>query len=269
MSLRKSRYSIAAGALVAALASASARAGIMGFGDFSGFSVNQSDSDAAPSISGGTILLTNQRFDEDRSIFANTRQDISSFRASFTYQASNVSAYNTSGGGAAFVIQNSSAGANAVETYIGATMVGTSGISPDAATTLELYGGSNTASGYYTNGASPNGSPSSSPVNLASGDPIDVTVTYNGSLLQESLMDTVTSASYTSSYLTNIPSIVGDSYAYVGITAGNGTQEEANQEVSNFQFTSSVPEPATAVLVILGAAYCLGVRPRRTQSAIC
>lgn len=269
MNLRKCRYPLAAGALAAFLSSASARAGIMGFGDFSGFTVNQSDSDAAPSISGGAILLTNQHFNEDRSIFANTPQDISMFTASFTYQASNVSAFNTSGGGAAFVIQNSPSGANAVETFIGTTMVGTSGISPSTANTLELYGGSNTASGYYTNGASPNGSPSSSPVNLASGDPIDVTLTYNGSLLQENLLDTVTSASYSASYFTNIPSTVGGSAAYVGITAGNGTQEEADQGFSNFQFTSSVPEPATATLFIIGAAFCLGVRPRRTKPAAC
>ena len=36
-----------------------AHADIIGFGDFSGFTVNQTDSGSAPTISNGTILLTN------------------------------------------------------------------------------------------------------------------------------------------------------------------------------------------------------------------
>ena len=43
------------------------------------------------------------------------------------------------------------------------------------------------ASGYYTNGNLGGGSLATSPVNLYSGDPINVTLAYNGSLLQESL----------------------------------------------------------------------------------
>jgi len=245
-----------------ALAAARAQANISGFGDFSGFTVNQTDSNAAPTVSAGSIHLTNQHFDEDRSIFANTVQNISAFTASFTYQVSNLSACNTSGGGAAFVIQNSSSGASAVQTSIAATMVGNGGISPSAAITLELYGSNSTSSGYYTNGGSPNGSPSTSPVNLASHDPIDVTISYNGSLLQESLVDTVTSGSYSTSYLANIPSIVGGSTAYVGITAANGLQEEADQVFSNFQFTAGVPEPASLSLVGIGAIAAL--KRRRT-----
>jgi hypothetical protein len=142
-------------------------------------------------------------------------------------------------------------------------MVGSSGINPGAAVTLELYGSNSTASGYYTNGASPNGAPSTSPLNLASNDPINVTITYNGSLLHESLFDTITSDSYSASYLANIPSVVGSSTAYVGITAANGLQEAADQDFSNFLFTTSAPEPSALGLAAAGAVLGLGVRGRR------
>ncbi|HET6247751.1 MAG TPA: hypothetical protein VFE47_08645, partial [Tepidisphaeraceae bacterium] len=74
---------------------------IAGFGDFSGFSVNQTDSIAAPTVSTGSIVITNQNFAEERSVFFKTPVNISAFTASFTYQASAVSAFDLSGGGAA------------------------------------------------------------------------------------------------------------------------------------------------------------------------
>lgn len=211
---------------------------ISGFGNFSGFSVNQSDSGAAPTISAGSIVMTNQSFDENRSIFYNTPENITAFSASFTYQASNVSAFNTSVGGTAFVVQDSSSGASAVGSEPFGALLGDGGITPSAAITLEL-GNNPTTSGYYTGGGRPGGSPPTSPVNLASGDPINVTITYNGSLLQEKLVDTVTAASYGTSFIANLSSVLGGATAYVGITAGNGFQEQATQEISNFQFTST------------------------------
>ena len=77
-------------AVAVALAATGARANINGFGDFSNFTINQSDGVSAPviSIPAGSIKLTvaANNVTESRSIFCNTPQNISQFTASFTYQ---------------------------------------------------------------------------------------------------------------------------------------------------------------------------------------
>ena len=138
---------------------------------------------------------------------------------------------------------------------------GASGINPSAEISLEINSGNPGWSGFYTNGNIGGGSASTSPVNFFSGDPINVTLTYNGSVLHENLLDTVTAASYDASYVTNLPSILGRSDVFVGITASSGDVNcHAAQEFSNFHFTSSVPEPSTLVLLGLGAIGLLGLR---------
>jgi hypothetical protein len=89
-----------------------ARADILGFGDFSGFSINKNDSAAAPtiSISPSTIALTGSGVNEARSIFYNTPQSTTHFAASFTYQETGGSDIV----GFAFVLQNDPRGASAV-----------------------------------------------------------------------------------------------------------------------------------------------------------
>lgn len=84
------------------------RANVMGFSDSSGFTVNVNDSGPAPTMSGGTIQITNAA-EEERSIFYNLPQNISSFTASFTYQTNIFDGYNS---GLSFVLQNSSSGAS-------------------------------------------------------------------------------------------------------------------------------------------------------------
>ncbi len=241
-------------AAAVAILPAPVQADIIGFGDFSGFTVNQADSGNAPTISNGTILLTNYG-GEYRSIFCNTPQNVSQFTASFTYQA--VVGDASPGTGACFVLQNSAAGANAVQQGF----FGYGGFpGKSLAVSLESYN----ASGYYTNGTLGGGSLATSPVNLTSGDPINVTLAYDGSLLQESLLDTKTLASYSASYLilTKFPTLLGGSTAYVGITAGANTTIGIDQSISNFRFTS-VPEPSTLLLLGVGAIGLLGYAWRK------
>lgn len=240
-----------AAAAAVALLPAPAEADIIGFGDFSGFTINQTDTGSAPTISNGSILLTNQNAFENRSIFCNARQGISQFTASFTYT---LSGYANDVAGACFVLQDSTAAATACGTY----NLAAGGISPSAEISLEIRNGNPGWSGFYTNGNIGGGSPSTSPVNLYSGDPINVTLTYNGSILHENLLDTVTAASYDASYVTNLPSILGRSDAFVGITANSGDVNcRAAQNFSNFHFTSSVPEPSTLVMTFSAAVGAL------------
>ena len=240
------------------------KADIIGFGNFSGFTINQADSASAPTIMPGAVQITSKVFAECRSIFANTPQDISTFSASFTYRA----AEGTVGGGygAAFVLQNSGAGAHTISSTIGSVPL--FGYAPafnqSAAISLEYLNGS-VASGFYTNGLVGGGAPNTSPVNLFSGNPINVTLVYDGSILHETLVDAVTSASYDALYLMNLPAIVGGSSAYVGFTAGgSGGGGDSNQFLSNFQFVSNVPEPSTVLLLAIGAGG-LALRRRRRR----
>src|SRR4029077_15044315 len=82
------------------------------------------------------------------------------------------------------------------------------------------------STGLYTNGAAPTNTGSinltSSGINLHSGHPMRVTLTYDGTRLTETIVDTVTSAKFTRQYTVNIKALVGGSLAFVGFTAGTG-----------------------------------------------
>lgn len=248
------RTSCLSAALAVIAAGSAARASLSGFGDFSGFKINQNDSGSPPTIpSPGVIQLTNGG-SQARSIFAMQRQNISSFTASFVYQATN----DTRNSGVTFVIENDPRGASAVgQDY---TNLGYLGITRSVGITLDL---TNDATGLFTNGSVGSGEASISPVILAVNQPIRVDLQYTGSRLTETLTNLTTSASYSTTYLTLTPfaTTVGDSSAYVGIAASG--YFGATQYVSSFQFTSgaAVPEPgSTALALPLGF---LALRRRR------
>jgi hypothetical protein len=252
--------SIALAAIATLGRPASSRADVNGFGDFSGFSINQHDSGAAPtvSLSADSINLTNDNVDESRTIFANQPQPISQFKASFEYEAGTFG----NGYGAAFVIQDNPAGAQAVGGTSGG--LGYAGIGNSVAVSLEFGNDSNSYSGLYTNGNVDGGSTSTAPVEIFSGDPILVTLTYNGSILDEEVEDLLHGSGYNADYIANIPSIVGSSQAYVGLSAStNYLSGAANQSFTDFQFTSSVPEPASATILGVGSIAALMRRRRR------
>jgi hypothetical protein len=95
--------------------------------------------------------------------------------------------------------------------------------------------------GLYTNGANPAGSSinmAPSGLNLMSGNPLTVALTYNGTTLATMITDTVTHASYSNSWAINIPSIIGGNSAYVGFTASTGYQI-AGQKVLSWTYSTS------------------------------
>jgi hypothetical protein len=93
---------------------------------------------------------------------------------------------------------------------------------------------------------------SSSGVKLTSGNPLNVTLAYNGTTLVETVTDSVTKASFTHSYTINIPTTVAGNTAYVGFTASTGyfyadQYLQAWTYATAGQSTSSTPPPVATV----------------------
>lgn len=264
------RYSAVSAAVAIALVitSSQASAAIVGFGNFSGFTINKLDDGAPVTVEIETnpvesaITLTDTGRDETRSIFAKTPQPIESFTAKFTYQARNIGfAFNTIPG-VAFVLQQDPREASAVGSGLG--NLGYHGIAPSFAVVigLENQGNPRTLTTIGQNGNVPTAA-NIAPVNAYLQNPIDVTLVYDGTLLAQTMVDSVTGDMWSTNYFlgSSIGSILGSSTAYVGFTAN--TTGGAYQTISNFTFTP-VPEPSSVLLLGIGGVALL-VRVRRKR----
>lgn len=248
----------------AALALApSALADISGFGTLSPFQwmLNIGDSGTAPGYDPmtQTLRLTDPGTGERRSLFALERQQVTGFSASFTYSAQNIVSHFAEPFGACFVLQNTGPSALGSNT----AGLGYAGIGSSVAVALVVGSGSSTG---VFHGGTVAGLTSTAPVNLASGHPINVSLSYDGTFLTETFRDTVTNDLYAPApSIINVPSFVGGSTAYVGLTAstvGINQGGGANQYFSNFSFTA-VPAPSSAFVMAAGGLTCR--RRRRTM----
>ena len=110
-------------------------------------------------------------------------------------------------------------------------------------------------------------------INLASGDPIDAHITYNGTILTLSLTDLVTKAAWSHPFPIDIPGTVGGSTAYVGFTGGTGLLS-ATQQVINWSYEAlQVPFDPTGFLSgtglsINGGASLSGTSLRLTNGGL-
>jgi hypothetical protein len=112
------------------------------------------------------------------------------------------------------------------------------GILSSVAVKFDLYDGTGNTTGMYTNGAdvSVGGiDMTSSGVSLHSGNPLNVTLAYNGTTLTMTITDTKTKASFSKGWTINIPATVGGNTAYVGFTASTGGMF-ANQKVLSWTY---------------------------------
>ncbi len=199
------------------------------------------------SVTNNVLTLTNGATSEGNSAFYNTKQNISAFKVSFTYQ--DVGSNGVSGStadGFTFTLQNDTRGAAAVGgtgnslgyAAAGGTTTHTA-IAPSVAIGFNIYSTSSTGLG--TAGALT--LTNSSAAILYSGHPINMTLSYNGTTLTETLTDaTVTANTSTFNYTVNLVSTLG-STAYVGFTGADGATA-STQTISNFTYTV-VPEPST------------------------
>lgn len=98
-----------------------------------------------------------------------------------------------------------------------------------------------------------------------SGHDIAVTLGYNGSILAQTMRDTVTGAEFTRNIIVgDLSAVLGGGTAYVGFTAsttaGSCSGNAADQYFSDFRFTS-VPAPGVGVL--LAGSLLASARRRR------
>jgi len=191
------------------------------------------------------LQLTNGAANEAGSAFFTTPMNITSFTTDFTFQLSDAMA-----DGITFTIQNSSAGAKALGPTGGGlgygpdSIGGTGGISNSVAVKYDLYnnnGEGEDSTGLYTNGASPTTPATdmtSSGVILNNGDTMTVHITYNGTTLAMAITDSTVNATFSTSWLINIPQTIGGNTAFVGFTGGTGG-ETASQKIETWTFAAT------------------------------
>jgi len=210
-------------------------------GDGLNWTINQSGYYvySTPAIAGNLLTLTDGAGGETRSIFFDNPQYIGAFKASFTYQAGG----NKAADGAAFCLQNDPRGPAALGG--GGGGLGVSGIIPSVELELNLYTGNNENSGYtaLTNGntgaAGGNGNyHSPGNVQIASGDPINIAISYANQQMTVAFTDAVAHTSFTTNLnVGNLAQELGNNSAYVGFTGADGGSTSV-QTIGDFTFTS-------------------------------
>ncbi|HTV62451.1 MAG TPA: immunoglobulin domain-containing protein [Verrucomicrobiae bacterium] len=229
-------------------------------GDGAGWTETQVGTFTSTEISNGVLTLTDGGDGEARSSFFNYPQNIGAFRASFTYQ-------DLGGGGAdgvTFCLQNR--GPGAIGPGGGDLAVG--GVAPSAELAMNVYSGDPGGLGclFATNGDVPNNTPGllfQTPgyVDIGDGDPIGVTLSYNGGTLIVTMTDAVANTPFSATFSTNLftgnlAALVGGTDAYVGFTGADGGVS-STQIITNFTFvsfpTTGWPEVYTDGQSLIGA----------------
>ncbi len=204
--------------------------------------------------SGSNMLtLTTDLINETASAFYKIGQYIGAFKASFTYTPSG----SLQADGATFCFQNSTVGAAALGG--GGGNLGYVGITNSAALAMNIYSPNIIGIGFASGGGSAPTFMATDPVNIATGDPIQVQLSWagiihtNGTNGTSPLQVTLTDATAGTAYSTNlvvgdITALVGDTVAYVGLTAATGGSS-AQQDIDNFSF-QYVPAPAAGPVTL-------------------
>lgn len=216
--------------------------GLNGFGG--GWAVNGN-----ANYSGSNVLTLTTTTGQNSSSFFNYPVYVGAFKAWWTYQ-------DIGGGGAdgaCFVIQNAPAGPSALGGAGGG--LGVTGITPSAELEFNIYSGNafgGVGYAFSTNGIVANVT-DPYPLNIASGDPIFVVMTYYNGIASLTLTDTNTGGSYNTTIALNLPAVVGGTAAYVGFTGASGGVG-SDQTISDFNFiswpalTAQTGAPGTIVL---------------------
>lgn len=254
---------LAALALAASVQTASFAVVINGFSGFAPVNKTVSgnpslDPTIGYSADGSTFNITNFNNSESTTGFYASPVDISSFTASFTYTPipGTNGSNKLSATGIGFNILNAATGSATNSQPTNSDGYGVAGVATSTSVLFNNYGGFLNYGGstqIQTGGSVPNPGTSSlyrglTNLNLSSGDPLSVAVTYSGGTIRESVTDTVTGKVFKTAYIgVNLPANVGASTAFVGFSGTTGGYNSTNS-VSNFTFTSGTGAPAPAAI---------------------
>ena len=214
-----------------------------GFADHSDITLNGS-----ASIVGSVAQLTPPTFYQAGTLFSNDRVGITRFSNTFTFQLHDPAESD----GITFIIQGNAS------TVLGGTggglgygpdpVYGGSSIPNSAAVKFDLYnnqGEGNDSTGLFTDGHQPTVGLTppdvsidltDTGIDLHSGHIFQVDMTYDGTTLAVTILDTQTLALASQSYAVDIPAFVGSNDAFVGFGGGTGAMI-ATQDILTWQFT--------------------------------
>jgi Chitobiase/beta-hexosaminidase C-terminal domain/Legume lectin domain len=113
--------------------------------------------------------------------------------------------------------------------------------------------------GEYPQAPNPEYDMSGAGINMESGDLMRCTLAYNGTVLTESVTDTVTGVTYTNNYAANIPSLVGGNTAYVGFGGGTGAATVI-QNLTSWTYTMESPGQAAIPMFSPAAGTYSGIQ---------
>ena len=216
------------------------KAGGIDFG--SGFSSTGMAFNGSAVLNGTHLRLTSGLQSQTGSGWFTTQVNVQTFTTDFTFQLISPNA-----DGMTFAIQNSSLGAigacgGGLAYGVATTCSSQPGIPTSVAVKFDLFSNQNegiNSTGLFTNGAYPTipATTLGGGVDLHSGDVLRVHITYDGTTLTMTITDTVTNATFTTSWPINIPSTVGGNTAYVGFTGATGGQT-ATQDVITWTYSN-------------------------------
>ena len=213
----------------------------------------------------GTTMIFDGNTDLDDTRLQLTNGTTGEASAAWYYQQVNVQAFNTEfsiqlsnpvADGMTFAIQ----GENLAALGASGAGLGYEGIPSSIAVKFDLFsnqGEGPDSTGLYVNGAIPTlpaVDMSSSPINLHSGDTMDVKINYNGTILSMTITDLVTEGTFTTSWNVNIPSIVGGNTAWVGFTGGTGGSSSSQKVLTWTYAVGSNTPPVLTVPTFTPAA---------------
>ncbi len=212
------------------------QAGTSSIGFGGGFAASQGQVvlNGTTQLNGSGLQLTNGGLGQEGSAWYVTPVNVQSFTTNFTFQLTNAAA-----DGFTFTIQNQGTAALGIF----GSGLGYEYIPTSVAVKFDLFnagGEGSDSTGIYTNGAIPTVPAidlSSTGINLHSGDAMAVQMVYNGTTLTMTITDSVTHATYTTSFTINIPATVGGNTAYVGFTGGTGGLT-ATQTILTWTYTN-------------------------------
>jgi hypothetical protein len=223
------------------------------------------------SVSGNLLELTDGQPFEASSAFYATPVNIQAFTTDFTFQLTNPLA-----DGFTFTIQN--AGPNALGGY-GASLGYAPSVGRSIAIKFDLHdnaGEGPNSTGLFADGIMPT-VPSinltGTGIDLHSGDKMSAHITYNGTTLNLTITDTVTSATWSRAFPINIPATVGGNTAYVGFTAATGSIASIQQILNWSYVAAQVPYdptgfPSATGLSTSGSASIAGTSLQLTSGGL-